>query len=362
MRPFRGFWVEERPASLAVLLVLLTLLGRVQGFAEAATRIPMEVEREAENVSPSASREPLSRLSPSPNDDGPLFSLVDLHIANRKLDEAEKLLQDHLGKAPNCAGTLYRLGRVYFDRHDWSRSAEYLLRSLRIELRNDRAHLILGLDYVQLNRLVDAERELLLAVEQNPQSDENQYMAGRLFFTKSKVDDAIYFFYQALRLNPTHYKAHHSLGLCFTNIGSYALAESYYKKAIELADAQGVNFAQGYLDLAELLTGIEAPRAAEGEVFARQAAELSGGSSQAHYLVGKALYRQGKHTQALPELIEAARLDPNHSRPHYLLAKIYLKMGRKAEAKNAWETFEHLLKPKPNRSETALEPSHETTR
>lgn len=298
-------------------------------------------------------RDHLAGPRPYPQDDSTLYSQVDSDIASRKLDNAETLLQEHLRLRPESAGTLYRLGRVYFDRHDWARSADFLRHSLKIDSQNDRAHLILGLDYFQMNRPDETERELLIAVKLNPQSDENQYMAGRYFFTKSKRTEALAFFYAAVRLNPQNFKAYHSLGLCFTNLGNYALAEKYYKQAIEIAEKQNIQFQQGYLDLADLLTGIESAKVPEGEIFARRAAELSPDSPEAHYFVGKALFREGKRTEAIPELLRSVNLDPKDSKPHFLLAKIYQKMGREAEAKAEYETFRQLIKLRTERGQTA---------
>ena len=222
----------------------------------------------------------------------------------------------------------------------------YLLRSLKVDFHNDRAHLILGLDYFQMHHPEEAEKELLIAVQQNPESDENQYMAGRLFFTEQKIDKAVACFYAAIRLNPENFKAHDSLGLCFQNLANYSLAEHYYKRALEIAEKHHETYTQGYLDLAELLTGTESTRVPEGEVYARHAAELEPDSAQAHYLIGKALYREGKPAMAITELLKSGRLDPQDSRPHFILARIYQKMGRRAEAKGEWSAFDRLMKLK----------------
>lgn len=272
-----------------------------------------------------------------------LFIRVDSDIANKKLDEAEAILREYLGENPESAGALYRLGRIYFDRHDWASSIGYLKQSVKREPRNDRAHLLIGLDYFQLKSLQNAERELLTAVQQNPRSDENQYMAGRFFFEKFKRTEALAFFYQAVRLNPQNYKALHSVGLCLANLGNYTLAENYYKRAIAAAQKQNIRFEQVYLDLADLLTSIESARVPDGEAYARQAAELDPQSSLAHYLLGKGLYREGRLAEAMPQLIQAVQLDPADGLPHFLIGKIYQKMGRESDAEAEWKTFHRLM-------------------
>ncbi len=282
----------------------------------------------------------------SSDEEATLLRTIDVDLARRKLDEAETLVQNYLRRRPDSAQALYRLGLVFFNKHNWARSMTYLLRSLKVDFHNDRAHLILGLDYFQMHHPEEAEKELLIAVQQNPESDENQYMAGRLFFTEQKIDKAVACFYAAIRLNPENFKAHDSLGLCFQNLANYSLAEHYYKRALEIAEKHHETYTQGYLDLAELLTGTESTRVPEGEAYARHAAELEPDSAQAHYLIGKALYREGKPAMAVTELLKSGRLDPQDSRPHFILARIYQKMGRRAEAKGEWSAFDRLTKLK----------------
>jgi tetratricopeptide (TPR) repeat protein len=288
------------------------------------------------------------------DEEAALFARIDEEIADKKLDAAEATLQEYLGRRPASAGALNRMGRIYFDRHDWARSASYLEQSVKREPHNDGAHLLLGLDYFQLKSLENAERELLTAVRQNPHSDENQYMAGRFFFEKFKRTEALSFFYQAVRLNPQNYKALHSVGLCFANLGSYAMAENYYKQAIAAAQKQNVRFEQVYLDLADLLTSIESARVPDGETYARQAVDFDRQSSLAHYLLGKALYREGRLAEALPELTHAFQLDPANGLPHFLIGKIYQKMGREAEAEAEWKAFHRLMTPKTERRPSGL--------
>ncbi len=328
----------------ALVFIFFPFLMAAGGVADPGQAIGATILPKQESDFGAEPRGPRAATPFRSEEEAAVFARADLWIANRKLDDAEQILQEQLRRRPDSAGALYRLGRVHFDRHNWARSAGYLLQSLRIEPRNDRAHLILGLDFVELDRLEDAEKELLLAVKQNPQSDEDQYMAGRFFYTQSRIENALTFFYQAVRLNPENFKAYHSLGLCLASLGDYALAETYYKRGIETAEKRNATFTQAYLDLAELLTGIEVARAGEGESVARRAAQMSPDSSEAHFLIGKALYRQGKPGEAVPELKESVRLDPTNSKPHFILARIYQKMGRKAEAAGEWQAFDRFMK------------------
>lgn len=285
-----------------------------------------------------------TRASPAPasSTEDEFFSQVDLLIAERKLDEAERLLERYLVENAQSPGALYRLGRIHFDRHDWEQATEFLNRSLRLFPHNDRARLILGLCHFQLGRIPEAEKELLTAVRLNPSSDENQYMAGRLFMSCHKRTEALIFLYEAARLNPGNFKALHNIGVCLQNLGNYRLAEHYYRRAIAVAESQDVQFAQAYIDLADLLSGTEGSWVAGGEIVARRATELAPESALAYLFFGRALYRQGKFKEALTPLIKASELDPASAFPHFLMGKIYQKLGEQSKAEAAWTVFRRL--------------------
>lgn len=331
-------WTHRRRLYLLTLWALLMTIVSV-GEQIRAARLP---QSEAD------SNLKLRDLGDTPDhrgdEEAAVFHNADASIAAGKLDDAEAMLQERLRLDPNSAGALYRLGRVYFDRHDWARSADYLVRSVKIQAQRDRAHLLLGLNYFQLDRHADAERELLLAVKQNPQSDENNYMAGRFYYSKHKRSEALFFFYEAARLNPENFKALHSVGLCLANLAKPSMAEHYYRRAIEVAAKEGAQFGQVYLDLADLLTGTQSTKIEEGESFARRAIEMFPDSSHAYYVLGKALYRQDELSEAIPPLTKSTQLDPENSLPHFLLAKVYQKLGRPAESRQEMEIFHSLAR------------------
>jgi tetratricopeptide (TPR) repeat protein len=97
-------------------------------------------------------------------------------------------------------------------------------------------------------------------------------------------------------------------------LGSYGLAESYYRKAVEAAGATP-DAALAHTDLAFLLLlGNDTGRAEEALRCAREAAKLNPSSPEAHYLAGKALFKLKRLPQAVGELREAEKLNPDEHR------------------------------------------------
>ena len=67
--------------------------------------------------------------------------------------------------------------------------------------------------------------------------------------------------------------------------------------------------------------------------LARRAVEIRPASADGHYLVGKALMKEGRVKEALPELERAVRLDPEDSKAHFQLARAYEQLGDKDKAR-----------------------------
>ena len=89
-----------------------------------------------------------------------------------------------------------------------------------------------------------------------------------------------------------------------------------------------------YLDLAFiLLLGHDPAKVQEGLKLALSGEKLQPNSSEAHYLVGKALMKMGRAKEAVPELETAAKLNPADSKAHFQLAHAYDQLGQKEKAR-----------------------------
>jgi tetratricopeptide (TPR) repeat protein len=252
------------------------------------------------------------------------------------------------GKSP--AATCFELGKQYFEQRQWERAAEYLEKSLRYQERNDQSHLLLGLVWRELGRPVQAESELLEAARENPTSCVNLYMAGYQLQSEGKYEQALAYHYRAIQLNPRFLRALEALGQLHVILGNDKLAEHYLRKAVEIvagssplpaADADLAYSA--YIDLAYVvMCSDQQTRVAEGLKYANRAAELDPTSADAHYLVGKGLFKLGNVPQAIQELGRAERLATDDPKIHLLLARAYDRAGRNREAQAERDTAERV--------------------
>jgi tetratricopeptide (TPR) repeat protein len=277
---------------------------------------------------------------------------IDKLLASGKFAEAESLVKQFLLRQPPSAEVLLEIGRIYFEHDQWKPASDLLRRSLGLQDRNDVAHLLLGLSLAELKQFDESERELQIAVQQNPQSDLNWYFAGWRLLLRGKYEASLPYFYKAVELNPKNPNAHRALGSALARTGSYGLAESYYQKALELLEQDKQRTPEPYLDIAYLLLlGNQKESAARALEYSRKAIALSGQMAGAHYLAGKALLKLERYAEARSELLTAAKLNPKDARPYFLLAQANDGLGEPDQARQARLTFSRMSQRRSDESQ-----------
>lgn len=262
-----------------------------------------------------------------------------------KAREAESVSTRHLSQSPPDPGAYLEMGRVYFQHEQWERAAGLFRKSLELQAHNDTAHLLLGLSLVELKQPEGAERELLLAVEQDPRSETNCFMAGRQLLMRGKFEASLPYFYKAVELNPSSVRAYQGLAAALARTGSYAMAVNYYEKAITIAEKDHSISTEPLLNASYLLLLSTQKESSQRALeHAREALRLDLNSQEGHYLCGKALLNLGRYAEARDELVVAAELNPRDARTFFLLAQAHDRLGDPARARAARKTFAQLSK------------------
>jgi Flp pilus assembly protein TadD len=239
------------------------------------------------------------------------------------------MVRQRLADGDDPAATYFQIGKVYFAHEAWSRSAGFLEESLKLKGMNDEAHRLLGLAWRALHRPNDAEVELLEAARESPSNRVNAYFAGHQLVLNGKFEAALPYLYRALDAKPLQSQALEALALAQARLGNYGLAESYYRKAIDSAQASDAGHYSALVNLSILLLLEHDPaRLEEGLSYSQRAEALQSESPEAHFLAGKALFKLGRLREASQELARAAKLNPEDSKPHFLLARIYDQLGQ----------------------------------
>jgi tetratricopeptide (TPR) repeat protein len=272
-------------------------------------------------------------------------------LTSEKLTQADALVERYLSRQPPSSEVFLEVGRLYFEHNQWQRAAAFLHKSLQLQHQNDVAHLMLGLSLAELKRPEESEKELQIAVQQNPGSDINWYFAGWRLLLRGKYEASLPYFYKAVALNPKNPSAHRALASALARTGSYGLAEDYYQKAIKLIEQTQEQNPEPYLDLAYvLLFSNQKEPAARALDCIRKAMAINPNMAEAYYLGGKALFKLDRYSEARGELVKATELNPKDARPHFLLAQVYDRLGQVQQAKVSRQMFSKLTQKRTDES------------
>ncbi|TAL59402.1 MAG: tetratricopeptide repeat protein [Bacteroidetes bacterium] len=98
-----------------------------------------------------------------------------------------------------------------------------------------RYHMYQGMLYLRKGNLADAKREFKKEIDLNLQKDEAGFQLGMLYYQEQKMDSALFFLEEVIRMNPNNADAFSNLGVVYFNYKKdYARAGQMWEKAIAI--------------------------------------------------------------------------------------------------------------------------------
>ena len=119
------------------------------------------------------------------------YNLAGIYITNRKEPAAVKLLEEYTRSYPSDAGVWLRLGDAYFATKVVPKAIKAYEAAHLIDPKLDGLAAKLATVYSLTNRLADAERMLLTAVEEQPKNAQLLSNLSSIFLATGKTDQAI---------------------------------------------------------------------------------------------------------------------------------------------------------------------------
>ena len=288
-----------------------------------------------------------SALTLCPGRKATTLELAQAYSGARRFPEAERAAKQFLAGNPRSEEGQFLLAYSYFMQERFQEAGKTLRRLLDQNDRNADAHKLMGLTLFFYREYVLAQEELLTALRDRPQDQDILYYLGRVYYTQNNFGPAVKVFQRLLALNPKSYKAHDNLGLCYDALGRTEEAIAAFKTAQKLARTADPAYDWPYANLAEML--IKQNRAREALPQAREAVRINPASARNHFLLGKALAREGEIDLSLEQLQKAAELDPGLAEVHYLQGQMYQKLGQRDKATREFALFEKISKQTPHK-------------
>jgi tetratricopeptide (TPR) repeat protein len=246
-------------------------------------------------------------------------------LFEKRLSDAEAALRDSVRIDPGGAYAHNALGKCYTD---MGRSDE-ATREFRAAFDNAPRwaypHFNLAITYVQARRYREAEQEYKSAITLGPNYAYLYINRGALYLEQlHRQDDAEKDFRKAAELgDPQGYTW---LGLLYGKRGDLRLAETNFRKAMELAP----NNVLARVDLAQLL--YDQNRKDEAEQVLHAAAQLDLHDPNPHFRLADLLAERGKLDDAEVEYIVVVGLLPDDPLGREHLADLFVKQKRFDEA------------------------------
>ena len=190
----------------------------------------------------------------------------------------------------------------------------------------------IGNSWMKIGELGKAEQYIDEVISINP---DHYYAPMYKAIIESRIygrlDNAISFLLGLLTRYPEHVDAMIHLGLIYEEKGDYSQAIKWYEHATQIMP----NYALGYVQLARVYSKQSRWTAALNSSLS--AIDLDPGLNEEIFIVGKALFEQGKCNEALPYALQAAGFQPYNATYLVVVAQIYQCLGYNALAGEWYE-------------------------
>ncbi len=238
-------------------------------------------------------------------------------------------------------------GVKHYKKNNLSGAEQALKEAIKIDPTNHKAHEALGTLMRKQERWADAEAAYKSAIESMAEDQVGKYHYELGLVTsklahgegvtratfEQKANEAIASFDQALKLDPTLYKAHYQMGRLYEELDQPEQADQAYRASIDINGGYTpplVSLGSMYIDygfsnvaMAVLEAGTKANPTDAGVWKG----------------LGEALQNLNKTQEAIDAYTKATKIDPDQADVYFSLGMAYAELRQKAEATEALETF-----------------------
>lgn len=169
-----------------------------------------------------------------------------------------------------------------------------------------------------------------------PHSDVSLAIMGNLYYRHGNAVEALRFWKDALKINPTRADIYQSLGWLHLKKGEFDEAIAQYRKALEIRpQLPDVHSNIGH---ALMMSG----RQNEAIEELNKELQLSPNSSFAYFLLGQAYLQQQEYEKAKKNYEMAIKIEPDYTNAYYGLSNACANLGDSDKAQEYSATFKRL--------------------
>lgn len=162
-------------------------------------------------------------------------------INEGSIDEAIKYLKTSLNLKPNFDLALCSLGLAYFMKGDLEQSIKYYRSCIKVNPSLTEAHNFLGTAYQEMGFIDQAEREYRIAIVDEKFKSRHLpfYNLAKLYITKDKLNEALVYVEEALKIYNNFTMAYNLKGIIFERLKRLPDAIDSYLRALDRLTPEG---------------------------------------------------------------------------------------------------------------------------
>lgn len=270
-------------------------------------------------------------LSVNPNDSVSHYILGMNYIESGDWQKAARELEAAAKNDPGNYMYYYQLGRAQFRLKNFTAARSAFETSIKYNGKFDLAHYNLGMTLKRLKLNKDALKAFRTAHSVNPQNSKAYLEEARLLNDAYKDSaGAVNCYKKVIEIDPVNVSALNECGHVYSNMGQYANAEAFHRKAVSLLKP-GDKDPITYYNLATALYNQK--KNSEAEKYAllsyEQKDSLKASKERAVVVYNYALVEDslGKADKAIALYKEVLTLDPDNAKTKTNLGKMMMSMG-----------------------------------
>ncbi|MFP5236960.1 MAG: tetratricopeptide repeat protein [Acidobacteriota bacterium] len=262
-------------------------------------------------------------------------------IRRGQLAGAAQALHAYLKKDEASATAHMLLGLVEYEQDRPADSLGEFTRAAQLKTPRASELVIVGLDYVKLRDLANADKWMTVAVQKDPGSAGAWRYLGGIKYSENRFAEAIEAYRHCLQLVPHDVPSEDGIGRSLEGLSRDDEAETAYRQAIAWQASAVRKYAQPLLHLGILLT--RKGQAAAGIEYLEEAEAIGPVDLDLLRAKGDAYMQLKQWAEAQTALEKAVALAPHNSHLHWLLATVYRHEGMAEQAREQQQLFASLV-------------------
>lgn len=150
-------------------------------------------------------------------------------IESKDFKRAEKKLRLAVKYVDYYENILYTLSNLLYDQQQYAESIKFLEKSLIIDPENENAQLLIGANYLKMQRYDEAKSIFMSVANTNPESFEANFNLGIIYQKSNSYILAKDFFEKAVKIKPDNIEAHYEYGVSLYKSGDWERAKEQYQ-------------------------------------------------------------------------------------------------------------------------------------